>query len=208
MQKLWPMLLLFAMGACGDKNPATQTLQTEPDQEVTAPISAASPDFQDMPTGAVREELTDTPGLVYVYIKNGPLLLSLQGYYKDGKRHGNWIEYHPNGMIKTITPYIDGKREGMMLTLNNNGAVEKRCMYHNDLRHGEYKEYNYAQVKEERMYVNDQLEGLVKIYYQDGKIMEEGSYQGGTRHGISKWYDQNGNLSIQYEYSKGELVKK
>lgn len=181
--------------APAEEKPATASL---PVTEATAPG-----EFADLPAGAVKEELADTPGLVSVKVGN-----EASGIYKDGKRSGAWIEYHPGGLVKTITPYVDGKKEGLFVELSNNGQLVKRCAYHNNLRHGEYKEMNYSNVKEERFYQYDKLEGVVKIYYDNGKLMEEGTYKNGTRDGISKWYDQNGNVSITYEYKNGELVKK
>lgn len=168
-----------------------------------ASTQVSSYEFADLPVGATKEKLSDTPGLVK--IKSGN---EANGIYKDGKRSGSWIEYHPGGLVKTITSYVDGKKEGLFVELNNNGQLVKRCMYHNNFRHGEYQELNYSNVKEERFYQNDKLEGIVKIYYDNTKIMEEGSYKNGTRDGISKWYDKDGKVSITYEYKNGHLINK
>ena len=203
MNRLILTALIFLFLACSEKPSAPA--------ERPATISTAAPsstkvkadDYADLPVGAVKEELTDTPGIVSVKAGN-----EASGIYKDGKRNGSWIEYHPGGLVKTITSYVDGKKEGLFVELNNNGQLLKRCMYHNNLRHGEYKELNYSNVKEERFYQNDKLEGIVKIYYDNAKIMEEGSYKNGTRDGISKWYDKDGKVTITYEYKNGQLINK
>lgn len=203
----WTSVALLLVACHSNPETAEQATTAAGEKVLTTPEEPTQDTFQDLPAGALTETFEDTPGVVRVVVKNGANF-SLLGSYKNKKREGNWVEYHPNGLVKSITPYVNGKIEGLYVELGNNGTLEKRCQYHNGMRHGEYKEFNYATVKEERTYVNDKLEGLVKVYYPNGKLMEEGSYKNGTRDGLSKWYDQNGNLSIEYEYKNGELVKK
>ncbi|HEY5826236.1 MAG TPA: toxin-antitoxin system YwqK family antitoxin [Cyclobacteriaceae bacterium] len=203
MKQLTFLFCLFVLISCSEKPAATETTSA-----VAAPADAAviennDGQYVDVPANAAKEEFTDTPGVVKV-----SLGADAQGTYKDGKRDGSWIEYHPNGLVKTITSYVDGKKEGLYAELTNNGQLQKRMYYHNNLRHGEYKEFNYSTVKEERTYQFDKLEGTVKIFYDNGKVMEEGNYKNGTRDGVSKWYDKEGNPTITYEYKNGELVKK
>lgn len=160
----------------------------------------------DIPVNAIKEELSD--GITKIKVNDGAGNLSQSGIVKDGKKQGNWVEYYPNAIIKSITPYVDGKIEGLRVEFGNSGQLEKSMEYHNGLLNGDYKELRYSSVKEERYYENGKLEGTVKIYYDNGKIMEEGLYKNGTRDGVSKWYDQGGNVTIEYEYKNGELVKK
>lgn len=160
----------------------------------------------DIPANALKEELSEGITKIKVNDVAGNLLQS--GIVKEGKKQGNWIEYYPNALVKSITPYVDGKMEGLRVEFSNNGQLEKSMEYHNGLLNGDYKELRYSSTKEERYYENGKLEGTVKIYYDNGKIMEEGLYKNGTRDGLSKWYDQEGNVTIEYEYKNGELVKK
>ncbi|HRK53950.1 MAG TPA: toxin-antitoxin system YwqK family antitoxin [Cyclobacteriaceae bacterium] len=175
------------------------------DSEGTYPGASTG---EGIPVGAIQERFEDTPSLAGVRLNDGAGNISQSGVIEDGKRVGNWVEYHPNGIVKSVVSYVDGKKEGLALEISNNGQLEKRMQYHNDQLHGDYREFRYSTVKEERNYQNGKLEGIVKIYYDNGKIMEEGAYQNGIRHGLSKWYDQEGNLTIEYEYRNGELIKK
>ncbi|MGE0587271.1 MAG: toxin-antitoxin system YwqK family antitoxin [Cyclobacteriaceae bacterium] len=168
-----------------------------------SPIADAS-----LPVGAVTEQFNDGSGLTKVTVNDGAGNLSESGVLRNGKREGNWIEYHPNGLIKTASSYVDGQLEGVKMELSNSGQLEKRMNYHLGQLDGEYKEFRYSTLKEERYYVGGKLEGTTKIYYDNGKVMEEGAYKNGTRDGVSKWYDQEGNVTIEYEYKNGELVKK
>ena len=197
------LFCVLVLISCSEK-PAS----SENNSEVVAPTDAAmienkEGEFADVPAGATKEEFTDTPGIVKISVG-----ADAQGTYKDGKRNGTWIEYHPNGLVRAITSYVDGKKEGLFAELTENGQLKKRMYYHNDQKHGEYKEFNYSTIMEYRTYKFGKLEGTVKIFYDNGKIMEEGSYKNGTRDGISKWYDKEGNPTITYEYKNGELVKK
>jgi len=161
-----------------------------------------------IPAGAGQEQFADTPSLTGFTLKDASGNLSQSGMVEDGMPVGNWAEYYPNGLVKSVTPYVKGKKEGLAIEINSSGQLEKRMMYHNGQLNGEYKEFRYTTLKEERHYQNGKLEGIVKVYYDNGKIMEEGAYQNGTRHGVSKWYDQEGNVTIEYEYKNGELIKK
>ncbi|GAB1444762.1 MAG: toxin-antitoxin system YwqK family antitoxin [Cyclobacteriaceae bacterium] len=170
----------------------------------TSPSSVA----EGLPTGAIKEQFADAPSLIGFTVKDASGNISQSGLVEDGKRIGNWTEYSPNGIVKSVVSYVNGKKEGLALEINNSGQLEKQMMYHSDQLHGIYKEYKYTTLKEERNYQNGKLEGIVKVYYDNGKIMEEGAYQNGTRHGVSKWYDQDGNVTIEYEYDNGKLIKK
>lgn len=177
--------------------------QIDSNQSVASDNTNAS-----IPAGAIQQPFDDTPQLAALTLSDGGGNLSQSGITQRGKREGNWVEYHSNGMIKSITSYVNDKMEGVRVELSNNGQLEKKMTYHNDQLHGDYKEYRYSTVKEERFYQQGKLEGTVKIYYDNGKIMEEGAYKKGTRDGISRWYDQDGNVTIEYEYNEGQLIKK
>lgn len=193
MKVIITSLLVILLAACDSPGPSDNM----------SPETVAS-----LPAGAITEQFQDGSGLTKVTVNDGAGNLSQSGVLKDGKREGNWIEYHPNGLIKTASSYVDGQLEGVKMELSNNGQLEKRMSYHLGQLDGEYKEFRYSTLKEERYYAGGKLEGTTKIYYDNGKIMEEGAYKNGTRDGVSKWYDQEGNVTIEYEYKNGELVKK
>jgi len=202
--KHWILISSILISAgCSQKPASNETITVQPEAATATSTEKTDENFADFPAGAVKEEFQDTPGIVKVAIGT-----EVKGTYKNGKRDGSWVEYHPSGLTKSITSYVDGKKEGVHIELTTNGQLQKRIFYHNDMKHGEYKEFNYSTIKEERFYQYDKLEGTVKIFYDNGKIMEEGNYKNGTRDGVSKWYDQNGNVTITYEYKNGELVKK
>ena len=160
-----------------------------------------------IPEGAITEPYDDGSGLILVSINNASGELAAQGNYLNGKKHGNWTEFHPSGLISTVVHYENGKREGLSIVVDNTGQVLESTNYHNDEKHGMSKTYVRNRVKSESPYVEGKIEGIVRVYYDNGTLMEQGVYKNGQRHGMSKWYDQGGNLTIEYEYDGGRLVK-
>ena len=191
------VMLIFLM-ACSQSKDTQQTTVSDD--------TAALP--EGLPAGATLESFADESGITKVTVKDNTGAILQEGILKEGKREGNWTEYHPEGFVKSVTPYVNDQKEGVYLEITMNGQLSKRFFYHNNLKNGEYREYQYSTIKEQRVYVNDKLEGLAKIFYDNGKIMEEGNYKNGTRDGVSRWYDQEGKVTIEYEYKEGQLVKK
>jgi antitoxin component YwqK of YwqJK toxin-antitoxin module len=62
-------------------------------------------------------------------------------FYKDGKFHGDYTEYHENGNIKTKAFYKDGKISGDYYEYFNDGSCSKFIEYKNGLKNGVYIEY-------------------------------------------------------------------
>src|SRR4051812_20619517 len=92
------LFCLYLLISCSEKPASTEA-------EVVAPTDASviennDGQYADVPSSATKEEFTDTPGVVKVALGT-----DAQGTYKDGKRDGSWIEYHPNGLVKSITSY-------------------------------------------------------------------------------------------------------
>ena len=46
------------------------------------------------------------------------------GYFKDKKRHGNWISYHPSGKKSTMGTYDSGLKTGQWFFWSKNDLIE------------------------------------------------------------------------------------
>jgi len=182
----YPILALALLFGCGPSNTDTPT---------------------EKPIG-ILEEFEDTPGLIRTEIVDAAGRLSTIGYYRNGKKEGTWTEYTEDERVHRITTYMDGKKEGLYMEFGTRNEINVRCYFHNDQRHGKYVEYAVAGIKEDRFYENGKMEGIARKFFNDGKLMEVGYFKGGLRDGISTWYDRDGNKTLEYEYRKGELVKK
>jgi antitoxin component YwqK of YwqJK toxin-antitoxin module len=75
-------------------------------------------------------------GLVYLPNENKPFSgkfckteLSSEENYKDGKRVGEYIEWHENGQKKSEGSYKDGKRVGEYIEWHENGQKKSEGSY-------------------------------------------------------------------------------
>ncbi|HET6228346.1 MAG TPA: toxin-antitoxin system YwqK family antitoxin [Bacteroidia bacterium] len=130
------------------------------------------------------------------------------GTYKNGRREGVWIGYHPNGLVGTVEEYKDGRKNGVSIGIDMAGFYFKKDYYTNDTLDGPSIVFNHsngAKVQSEIMYKMGKLSGLKKVYYPEGTVQEEGYFINNLRNGVSKWYTQNHQLSIEYTYKNGNL---
>ena len=116
MRYIVPIIILLAgLAACGPK----------PDSQPTAAPAGVS----EYPPGAVRQQIDDIAGMEKVFV-NGDQFLQAEGDYLNGLKHGAWVEYHNNGLPKSLTTYHKGLKQGVAIELSNRGAVEKKAYYH------------------------------------------------------------------------------
>jgi antitoxin component YwqK of YwqJK toxin-antitoxin module len=162
---------------------------------------------------SIRTVVSDTNKLDGNGKKNGIWkeksdMYTYYGSYKNDKREGVWIGYHPNGIISTIDEYRDGRKNGYSIGIDVAGFYIRKDYYTNDTLDGRslaYVNSGGPKVHSEINYKMGKLNGLKKVYYPDGNIQEEGYFINNQRSGISKWYTSDGNLSIEYNYKNGNM---
>ena len=74
------------------------------------------------------EELIQVDGLFYKKFTNTPFTGKViggekQGSLKDGKKVGEWVEYHDNGQLEKKVEYKDGQLEGESVGYFRNGQL-------------------------------------------------------------------------------------
>lgn len=161
--------------------------------------------LQEIP-GAVITYYDHNPDLALVRAMSGDRVVEEGEVYK-GKKHGSWILYYNNGLIREITNYSNGNKEGAHISMNDRNQIEITAWYVNDLMEGKYLRYINQKKKEEKNYAAGKLEGEVRVYYPNGKVAEESFYKNGNIDGVARWYDQQGNVSIESIYENGELIE-
>ncbi len=130
------------------------------------------------------------------------------GTYKNDKKEGVWIGYHPNGIMSSIDEYKEGRKNGYSIGIDVAGFYFRRDYYVNDTLDGVslgYSNTNGPKVHSEIGYKMGKFNGLKKVYYPDGNIQEAGYFINNVRNGTSKWYTSDGNLSIEYTYKNGAM---
>lgn len=111
-------------------------------------------------------------------------VLESKEFNKDEMLQNDLISYHPNGEIKTITPYVD------------------------DTVHGYYASYySNKQIEEQGWYKKGELSGLWETYYADGTIESRQYYNNGKLYGVNENFSVDGKLSYTLHYFDGKLMK-
>ena len=63
-------------------------------------------------------------------------------YDEDGKRHGVWTYYHPNGIKGSTSSYTNGMRNGVSQVWRPNGSPYYIGEYRNDKKIGVWRTYD------------------------------------------------------------------
>lgn len=165
-------------------------------------------------------------GLWKEYHTNGQL--KSQGEYKDGKRIGEWVFYHPNGKLEQKGKYdkkgraqgewkwyyetgnllreeiyVDDQLEGPMTEYSDSGQVITKGEYMEGLKEGAWV-YEMGDYREEGKYRADKRDGMWKHYYTNtNKIRFEGNFVDGNPDGKHEYYWPNGKTKEKGKYIVG-----
>lgn len=120
--------------------------------------------------------------------------------------HGTWILFQSNQVPKSVIQYKNGKRHGNYLEWNTQGRLVLRHQYVNDTLNGLQTNFagngNRLKVYNYKMGV---LEGLQQVFDSNEKILESGYYVNGIKDGLFAWYFSNGKLATEYIYKNGKI---
>ncbi len=110
---------------------------------------------------------------------------SMTGHYRQNKKQGTWLKYHPNGMIADSTEYEAGNPIGTSFSWYPNGTPSDSSVFHAD------------------------GSGTQMTWFDNGSPSSAGVYAAGRiMHGEWKFYHKNGQVSAIESYNQGNLVQK
>lgn len=105
--------------------------------------------------------------------------------YYNGKEHGEWKRFYPNGQFEEHRYFNEGEK---IKTLNRwwqNGKMQLSCTFKNGEYDGVLQEWNESgQLIQEMHYKNGHEEGSQKMYYDNGKIRSNYIVRDGKRIGL------------------------
>ena len=130
-----------------------------------------------------------------------------KGYYKDGKKQGQWIIYYPNGNIKSKITFKDNKPYGPAEIYYPNGQLSEKGFWKINKWIGDYQ-YYYSNGKPQYLWhYNEEgkREGVQKYFYPNGQLMMEGNWQNGKEQGVMKEYYENGVLKRLSNWQNGQI---
>jgi|GEM_PF-1035298 len=172
-------------------------------------------------------DLVENPGDGLVYKKfrdvpfTGVVMATaddpIQRSYKDGVKHGRWVEFDANGLVKTKSEFSEGQLQKKVGFENGKETTEERYEYYgsgklyqkSNYREGEshgLQESYYAngQLYYKQNYKDGELHGLEEEYYENGQVWIRVNYKDGEPHGLQENYRENGQLSSKSNYKDGE----
>ena len=172
-------------------------------------------------------DLVENPGDGLVYKKfrdvpfTGVVMATaddpIQRSYKDGVKHGRWVEFDANGLVKTKSEFSEGQLQKKVGFENGKETTEERFSYYGNgqleykynfkdgQEHGLQESYNESgQLKRKGNYKNGKKHGLQKSYYESGQLEYKLNYKDGELHWQSEHYYENGQLSIKVNFKDGE----
>lgn len=152
--------------------------------------------------GNLKFSITDSQkpkgNLLSHFYENGNLK-STEVYISEHDRDGKWIQYYPNGQMKSETEFINKeflvqncwKEDGTQILKDGTGLYIAENTYWEGYTQRNEQEYlNYKRHGKQYTYNNDKLS-----LYQEMKD--------GKEHGITKTYDDEGNLKEEIVYENG-----
>jgi len=66
----------------------------------------------------------------------------VEGYYRDGERHGRWSSWHDNGKVWSVGNYSEGRLDGKQTVYYPNGKKFYEGRYEDGLRKGLWRFWN------------------------------------------------------------------
>ena len=104
-------------------------------KRILAPIVLLTLLFPSLAYGLEFKDLVERDGLYYQKFTDIPFTGKVtgrdQGSFKNGKRDGPWVSYHPNGQLDYKGTYRDGKEDGPWVTYYGNGQLLSKGTYKN-----------------------------------------------------------------------------
>ena len=115
-------------------------------------------------------------GLVYKMVNNKKVNM---GLLVNGKKHGHWIEMHPDHRRLEET-YKHGLLDGAVSLYYKDGQREWRYTYNHGILDGPYTKW-----------------------YKNGQRSVEGAFENGDAIGLWAWWDKQGKITKKEIFKKG-----
>lgn len=118
--------------------------------------------------------------------------------FKADVKNGNTVEYHSNGSVKSIIPFVNGREKGLGYIYDTAGTVISLKTFKAGVL---VKDQDINRYDESR-----KRTGLWMTFYPDMNIRNEGLYVNDLKHGYWKYYNKDGNLLRIEKWINGVLV--
>lgn len=107
--------------------------------------------------------------------------------YVDGKRHGSYKKWFPDGRLSFESNYVNGLQDGTAKTWWKNGNLRSEANYTKGIVNGIQKQwYKSGNRFKEMTIVNGKEEGLQKAWRENGKIYNNYEAKNGRFFGLKR----------------------
>lgn len=131
-------------------------------------------------------------------------LKSTEIYISKYERDGKWIQYYPNGQMKSETEFIEKeffvqncwKEDGTPLMKDGTGLyINEYSPWEGLIQRTEQEYLNFKRHGQQYSCNNDKLSSYQEMAY-------------GKENGITKSYDENGNVNEETVYENGKEISR
>ena len=102
--------------------------------------------FPSLALGETMNDLVVRDGIYYKKFSevpfSGKITGNTQGSFRNGKKHGPYVQYHNNGQLWSKGDYKDGKAVGPWVGYWENGQISTKETYKDGKRDGPWVSYN------------------------------------------------------------------
>jgi antitoxin component YwqK of YwqJK toxin-antitoxin module len=145
-----------------------------------------------------KSELELMPNLGLMYYNNQPFTGVSEVFYseivkaetieyKNGKRHGLYKKWFPDGTLSFEAIYDNGLQHGVSKSWWRNGNLRSVANYDNGIVNGTQKQwYKSGSIFKEMTIVNGKEEGMQKAWRENGKIYNNYEAKNGRIFGLKR----------------------
>lgn len=148
---------------------------------------------------------------------------SIKFYNENGKEHGEFKDFYPNGKEKLIINFVNGDLQGMERSYDIDGNLIIKKTYEKSKLHGEVLEYHYKyldesytnvvvikdqlgkpSLKEKSFRKMDSYDGPFESYYENGYLEKKGQYKNNKMDGVWTFDNPDGSSAKSLTYKDGK----
>ncbi len=201
-----------------DRNGFTETISNKDRLSDYRSVDFSTPQpYQKVLRVFGRNPMGQSSSKITSYHENSHLWQYLE--VTDGRAHGLYQEWFPNGRIKIEVQLIEGVPdlhdlaqatwifEGTCKVWNEEGELDAEFNYEKGLLQG-FAKYFYPQGKLKKMipYHQGEAHGIVQAFDKEGNLLENTPYANGEKHGQTLTYWRPGELLSEETFDKGRLI--
>ena len=189
------LVAIFSLLLAGCQKPLERKMKFAMDKNATIERDGILYDAESNQTvdGYVKETAEDGVRILYQVSK--------------GKRNGEFLGWHQNGLKKIEGSFRDGKEHGLWSTWDANGSKLWEGNRKDGVLHGRVTRwFKSGSKKIEGLYEKGLKQGEEVIWHRNGRVWQRRNYARGKKDGRWTSFDKEGRLTIEEVYRDDQLI--